>query len=355
MERTPDFNRLRDTLLRRTQHPTVPLFELAVHTDLMNAVRERFQGLKPLTDVQWAAPATRFPALVDFWRGAGYDYVRPYLNLGFELQAIAEDDEGDRGGRDWMGEHGGVITDRETFDAYPWPKADLLDHSEVTQLSAGCPDDMGLLLAIGGGFLEWGMRLMGFEGYCMALYQDLELIQDLQTRIGEHLLATVERAFQEAPRIDAVIIGDDMGFRTSTMIAPETLRDLILPWHTRLVDLVHSHDIPFILHCCGHLLPIMDDLIDKVRIDAKHSYEDQITPVWEAKKLWGDKIAILGGVDMDIMSRASEQDCRARVRDVLAKCTPGGGYALGTGNTVADYVKRENYLALLEEGWNWRN
>ena len=47
----------------------------------------------------------------------------------------------------------------------------------------------------------------------------------------------------------------------------------------------------------------MNDLIDYVKIDAKHSYEDSSYSVAEYKKLYGDRIAILGGIDMDKLSR----------------------------------------------------
>lgn len=29
---------------------------------------------------------------------------------------------------------------------------------------------------------------------------------------------------------------------------------------------------------------------------------------------------------------------------------PGGGYCLGTGNSVANHIPTENYLAMLDEG-----
>ncbi len=64
----------------------------------------------------------------------------------------------------------------------------------------------------------------------------------------------------------------------------------------------------------------------------------------EAKTLWGDRLALLGGIDMDFMCRAGEGAIRERVHDTLETCMPGGGYCLGTGNTVA------NYLAMLDQG-----
>ena len=77
----------------------------------------------------------------------------------------------------------------------------------------------------------------------------------------------------------------------------------------------------------------MDDLIDDVRIDGKHSFEDQIVPPQEAKSRWGDRISILGGIDMDFLCRQDEGAIRQRTRETLEACQPGGGYCLGTGNT----------------------
>ena len=65
---------------------------------------------------------------------------------------------------------------------------------------------------------------------------------------------------------------------------------------------------------------------------------------------WGVSIALLGGLDVDFLCRASPAAVRARVRATLDACQPGGGYCLGTGNSVANYVPLENYLAMLDEG-----
>ena len=92
------------------------------------------------------------------------------------------------------------------------------------------------------------------------------------------------------------------------------------------------------------------DAIIGIGIDAKHSFEDQILPVEQAKALYGDKIALLGGLDMDFLCRAEESSLRARVRQILDQCHPGGGYCLGSGNSIAKYVPVDNYLIMLDEG-----
>ena len=97
----------------------------------------------------------------------------------------------------------------------------------------------------------------------------------------------------------------------------------------------------------------MEDLISDIRIDAKHSFEDAIVPVAEFKRKYGNRIAVLGGVDMNQICLLSEADLRTYVRKILDQCMPGGGYALGTGNSVANYIPVENYLAMLDECARW--
>jgi len=128
------------------------------------------------------------------------------------------------------------------------------------------------------------------------------------------------------------------------------LRKYVFPWQKKIVEVAHRKNLPLILHSCGNLESVMDDLIDYVGIDAKHSYENVIMPITEAKKKYGNRIAVLGGIDVDILSRLSEKEVRKEVTRILYECAPGGGYALGSGNTIANYVKLENYLAMLDEG-----
>jgi uroporphyrinogen decarboxylase len=98
----------------------------------------------------------------------------------------------------------------------------------------------------------------------------------------------------------------------------------------------------------------MPDLIDDVRIDARHSFEDVIETVVLAKQRYGSRIALLGGIDLDFLCRANPDEVRERVRSTLDACLPGGGYCLGTGNSVANYIPLENYLAMLDEGRRYR-
>jgi len=215
------------------------------------------------------------------------------------------------------------------------------------------PDGMGLIANHAGGIFEHLSGLMGYETLCLGLYDQPELVRAVADRVGG-LMEGFYRRILQIPRLIAVFPGDDMGFRTGTLIGPDHLRRYTLGWHRKFAEMTHAAGLPYFLHSCGNLAGIMGDLIDDVGIDGKHSFEDVIMPVEEVYRRWGGRTAILGGVDMDLLVSGSEEEVRARTRQILETCgVAGTGYCLGTGNTAANYVPLPNYRAMLDEGRRW--
>jgi uroporphyrinogen decarboxylase len=156
----------------------------------------------------------------------------------------------------------------------------------------------------------------------------------------------------EEEAIGGIFMGDDLGYASGTIISPQILRERFLPHTRRIVELVHGAGKLFVFHSCGDMYAVMDDLCD-MGIDAKHSFEDKILPVEEVYEQWSDRVALIGGVDMHLLASGDEKQVRARTRQILESCAAGGGYVLGTGNSVANYVPLKNYLAMLDEGQRW--
>jgi uroporphyrinogen decarboxylase len=92
----------------------------------------------------------------------------------------------------------------------------------------------------------------------------------------------------------------------------------------------------------------MHELVDDVKIDAKHSFEDQIQPVEEFAAQWGRQVAAIGGVDVDLLARADETAIARRTQQILESCAPRGGYAAGSGNSIPNYIPVDHYLAMVE-------
>ena len=133
----------------------------------------------------------------------------------------------------------------------------------------------------------------------------------------------------------------------SAFLSPAHYRQYIFPWVKKIVALAHKYNKPAVLHSCGYFQDIFDDIVD-IGFDGRHSYEDNIMPVEEAYEVYGDRIAILGGMDMDFVYRETPENIYRRSMQMLERSAARGGYALGTGNSVADYLPFDHYMAILQ-------
>lgn len=208
------------------------------------------------------------------------------------------------------------------------------------------PDGMKLIVCGPGGVLENVISLTGYDNLCFMLYEDPELTRDIFDAVGSRLLRYYEicRSFST---VGALISNDDWGFKTQPMLTPQQLRQYIFPWHKKIVETVHVAGKPAILHSCGNFDTIMEDVISDLKYDGKHSFEDNILPVEEAYERFGGRISILGGIDLDFVCRSSPEEIRKRSIKMLKRAETRGGYALGTGNSVPEYVPAENYFAMI--------
>ena len=354
----PNFDRLLTVLRREGEPDRIPLLELFADLEVMEAVLgkafPRIMDLEPGV-VDRELEARYCDLLIEFYHTLGYDYVRAVARGGRRLpnydRLEAEDTAAlSRGKRRWQREHDGVITNWEDYEKYPWssPSTENVDYWMLEYLVDHLPEGMKLI-GHGGSILEPVTWMMGYQNLALALYDQPDLVEALIQQVGPRSLARCE-AICQFDVVGAVWISDDIGHRSGTMISPIHLRQYVFPWWKRIAECAHRHGRPVLLHSCGNLELVMDDIIDDVKIDAKHSFEDNYLPVTEAKRRYGDRIALLGGVDVDFLCRASDDEVREYVRNVIDVCGPGGGYALGTGNSVANYIPIRNYLAMLDEG-----
>lgn len=116
------------------------------------------------------------------------------------------------------------------------------------------------------------------------------------------------------------------------------------------------HGKMFWYHCCGNIYDsgVVEDLIEDVQIDALHSFQDAVPPAADFKSRYGDRVAALGGVDMDKLARMDEASLRGYVRGILDRCMPRGRFALGSGDSVANHIPLANYFTMLDESRRWR-
>ncbi|HDZ19744.1 hypothetical protein LCGC14_0015900 [marine sediment metagenome] len=342
-----------DTIARKATPTRAYHFELGHDLEIIDAICERFDLAKDIDPTgDWAESykrlaVSRFLGMEVFGVGCGVG--------GFEFKWDVTEDTAalsHRGERGYLNEHVGPISTWDQFDKFPWPDPHGPSATDGLEYwSEHLPDDMIICACGVGHFCEFLTWLMGYETLCLSLYDNRDLVRAISDKLFEYFRVTLERALQ-FERVRLVEPSDDMGFKTGTLISPDDMREFVLPGHRMAIEAAHAAGRLAVMHSCGNLREIIPDLIE-FGLDAKHSFEDTIEDVRQVKHTYGRHMALIGGIDVNFLCRADEAAIRERVRDTLDICQPGGGYCLGTGNTVANYIPVDNYLAMVDEGRLW--
>jgi len=373
---SPSFSRLYTALMGGVPD-RVPTAELKVD----EPVKEAFLGRK-FPDMK-TDPRGYLEADLEFQLAAGYDYLRVAPQVAYPDHWHAQQhrysiysDEVQT--RKWAITGQGMIATDDDFERFPWPDpaqatyewlelaATILDRvgqASRLPLNAGetpAPREpmtpaprafgpMELLTSLkGGGIFERAWMLMGFEGFAVATLENPDLVARVIEKTGSIYYHYLRRAF-EYPHVAGVWLGDDMAYSTGLMVSPSVHRKWVFPWYQRIAELCRSYDPPkaFIFHSDGLLWEVVPDLI-ACGINALHPIDPTAMDIGEVKRRYGDKLCLIGNIDLGYtLTRGTPEETREEVRQRIATCAPGGGYVVSSANSITEYVKLENYRAML--------
>lgn len=351
----PDFQRFRTAVLSLGEPDRVPLVESSVDMGIKEAVLGR--SIRTAQDE------------VDFWATTGYDFVPVHTGIrlmtaygraedrpaGDERQALLEKNR--RVGRarygvsdaelrrDWAEEGRGIITTRAELERFPWPEPEEFAQVEVfAEIAAALRPGMKIVAYQGHIFTPvW--QLMGFETFCFALRDDPALVEALFERIGAIQYAIFRRVIA-LPEVAAVWWPDDIAYTGGLMIDPRHLRRYFFPWLARMGEDCAAHGIPWIFHSDGDVREVISDLID-CGFHALHPIEAKAMDIVALKRQYAGRLALMGNLDLAYpLSLGTPEEVANEVRRLLREVAPGGGYCLGSGNSVPEYVPTANYQAM---------
>lgn len=249
----------------------------------------------------------------------------------------------------------GPIQDRESFESYPWEALpEMFWQTASPRLEAlreTMPDGMKAVGGVGNGIFEIAQDLVGYTQLCLMLEDDPPLFADLLQRIGRLHRTLWKRVLADFGDVFAVCrIGDDLGFKSSTLLAPRTLIERVIPEYRLIVQMVHEAGRAYLQHSCGRIFDVMDAWID-AGINAKHSNEEAVCPFDEWIERYGDRIGVVGGIDTDRLCRMPPDDLYEFVLEEATRFRrKAKGYALGSGNSIPGYVPPDGFLAMSRAG-----
>jgi hypothetical protein len=183
---------------------------------------------------------------------------------------------------------------------------------------------------------------MGIENFSIALYEDRAFVEEVLDIYYDWTAVVAQRVCQLG--FDVYISTDDMAFKSAPFFSPQVFRDLVLPRYERIREFI---TLPWVTHSDGNMMPFLEYLIG-LGIDGMHPIEKGAMDIFAVKRDYGDRICLLGNVDLNILGMGTPEEVDREVRELISGVGPGGGYIVTSGNSLAGYVKPENVWALSE-------
>lgn len=337
---SPDYRYI-EKAARNVETDRLPLYEHLISVSIMEQVLNR-----PFGDLIHGDEED----LNEFFR----QYTRFFLEMGYDTVSYECCIGEIMPGSGCLGKHAPpAIRDRADFEKYPWDTIEQRYFDSYARyfkaLANNMPAGMKAIGGVGNGIFECVQDIVGFTDLCYISMDDRELYQDLFQKVFEVSYRIWDRFLKEFGDAYCVLrFGDDLGYKINTLLPANDIKQEIIPRYQKIIALIHSYHKPFLLHSCGYIFDVMDDLINIAGIDAKHSNEDVIARFPEWVERYGDRIGNFGGIDTDAVCRLTKPELKEYISEVIQKCSHHGGFAFGSGNSIPDYVPVEGYLNMIE-------
>lgn len=245
----------------------------------------------------------------------------------------------DEWGRIWRAGHfaGGAVDTDADLERYspPLSLADRrFDPARAAAARATYPDH-ALIFGTHIGPFTAGYMAMGFERFFLRLHDDRAFLHRLFDARTDWAIAVFQRAVALGAEI--IILGDDAGSTHGPLIPPDLWRELVLPYHRRIVAAL---DVSVIWHSDGDIAALLPMAIE-AGFAGVHGLDPIAgTDLAAISAAFGTDLALIGNVDVRVLcpsARAGPCDLaavRAEVDRCLAHHTRTPGTMLATCNSI---------------------
>jgi uroporphyrinogen decarboxylase len=238
-----------------------------------------------------------------------------------------------------------------SFEGYDFPSIEtFLDpdlKTEVKKRVAESPNAFTIVSAQLCLWESWYVR--GFEDTLMDCAIEEGFYTELLDRMTALCLGWI-KACADIPA-DGIMMGDDWGDQRGVLIGPERWRRFYKPHYARIFEAIHDQGKVALMHCCGSVADIMDDIVD-IGLDVIESVQPEAAGMnpYELKRGWGDKITFWGCLgSQSTIPFGTPTELREEIQRLRSNMSKGGGYILAPAKPLRPETPTENAIALVEE------
>jgi len=213
--------------------------------------------------------------------------------------------------------------------------------------------DRAVIALFGGNLLEIGQFLYRNDKFLMLLAGDPPRAHEFLDRLVEVHLANLEKFLGlVGPYIDIILFGDDLGMQTGPQMSRAMYEEFFKPRHASLWRRAKElADVKVMLHCCGGVRPLLDDLIE-AGLDAINPVQISCAGM-EPRALkadFGRRITFWGGGcdTHKVLSFGTAEEVRRHVSKQVSIFSPGGGFVFQQVHNILANVPPENIIAMFD-------
>ena len=196
------------------------------------------------------------------------------------------------------------------------------------------------------GPVTFSCQFLDMQQFCTAIIDEPELVHSL-LEVATEWCRTCTELYAAHPTAPALLLSEDIAYKTSLLFSPAFLRRELLPRLKYIYEPLKRVGLKCLYHSDGHLHEILDDLVFDVGIDGLNPLEPMagMDPAHLRKRY--PNLILLGGVDTSaILPLGTAEDIEQAVRTIIREVGPSGGLGVGSSNEVHPFVPVENAVTM---------
>jgi uroporphyrinogen decarboxylase len=195
---------------------------------------------------------------------------------------------------------------------------------------------------------EIAKDVVGHEILCCAMAEEPEWARDIYDTQTEVALRVLDHLERSGVRFDGAWIYGDIAYNHAPFCSPRMYRDLVMPAHARLVGWFKARGLPVIYHTDGDFRPLIPAMLS-IGIDCFQPLEAKAgVDVRELKPLYGDRVALMGNIDIMTLITNDRERIEAEVAAKIPIAMADGGYIYHSDHSIPPGVTWQTYQFLME-------
>ena len=181
-----------------------------------------------------------------------------------------------------------------------------------------------------------------------AAIEDPAWIKEILMTVTELIIIMVELMTKHGFRFDAGLVFDDIGINDSSPLSPDSYLKTHYEADRLLFGYFHSKGMKTILHSPGNVKELVPLLIES-GLDCLQPIEVKSgMDVIELKQRYGDKLSLMGGIDVRPMSDQDPARIKKEIEIKFENVKKNGGYIYCSGSPINKEVSFEQYSHVID-------